>query len=319
MKLKSGKVNIIIFASICCLFMGCTVKNNDKEENKEKSQRIEEVMPENGNSGMETDYGEIIIKDKYVELEYLYDPFPKGEETVVMAFQNGIPVPFAFQPDGEYKTVQRKTFEERTESSIYIKAESFKKGDRVSFGMGYVMEPDYMPKIQEYTSYIPHQFTATTSKEYTMKQDFVGETKKNVLKDVQWETYETDTSIGISSYVTENDDMEVLKEIMSGKPTNDVKVIQAKGKESIRIYYMIKASLEEGFQGRVTFFLDHQPLKINGEYDAFIISPPASGYMVAAFDVALPEGLEPGAHTFYSWAIGEESRAEYTTKRVLMY
>lgn len=314
----------IIACSIlsCFLFTACTVKEEGKKEPVQEKTANEtnedETSGEEQPGGMATDFGDVIVKDDYVELEYMYEPFPKGRETVVLAFQDGVPVPFAFESDGEYKTVQRRTFEDKMESSIYIKAQSFKKGDKISFGMGYVMEPDYMPEIQETTSYSPHQFTAAASKTFTMTDDFSGETNKNVLKDVEWKSYDVDESKGRGGYIMENDDMEVLNDIMAGKLINDLKVIQVSGEKTLRIYYMLKADQTSGFSGKVTFFLDHEPLKFNGDQDAFTITPPDHGYQVAVFDVTLPEGIKPGRHTFYSWAVGEGVDM-YTSKRVLNY
>ena len=89
-----------------------------------------------------------------------------------------------------------------------------------------------------------------------------------------------------------------------------------------RSYYLLEQNPEVSFPaGAVSFYLDHLPLKINGQYDAVYITPPEKGFLLAGFNLSLPEDLESGPHTFYSRLVSDnpDITYHYTDQRILLY
>ena len=320
------KIFIMVFLLFCTLtflLFGCAPQPSSTPDSQEPT--IEDIISDSPDAedvsyGMGIGVSNMYVYDDYVKLDYSFEPFPKGKEWAILAFQNGTPVPFSFEENGDYSTSHRKIFDNDVESSIYIQAQSFQKGESLNFAMGFIAEPDYIPPIQEYTRYNLHQFTGSYAKNFVAEQDFNGTITRNILTDIEWELYPDLPPSKPAGLINESDDISVLENLMHGEPANDTLQINAKGKDSFLTYYLMEADPENAFPGTITFYLDHIPLKINKIYDSAYVTPPETGFQMTSFEVMLPDNLEKGQHTFYTWLLGnEETGSQRTEKRILIY
>lgn len=327
---KNKLIRFLFFITLCILFTGCSVKQPATESKPPETTTQPPESEDTDDFDLEDSYlhggsfgDSIEISNEYVKLDYFIALSRKEIDCTVLAFQNGAAVPFSFEPDGDYSLSHRKTFPTREQNgSIYIKAADFHQGDSVSFGMGFVCNSDFMPEIQESPHYGREQMINHYAKAYTASRDFSSDTVINILTDVDWESYPDILPSRLAASINEHDDLEALKDLMHGKLINNFKVMDASGKDSIRIYYLLEQNPEVSFPaGAVSFYLDHLPLKINGKYDAVYITPPEKGFLLAGFDLSLPEDLESGPHTFYSRLVSDnpDITYHYTDQRILLY
>ena len=313
----------LLFCTLTFLLFGCSPQSSSDLNSQDPT--IEDIISDSSDDefvpyGTGVGISDMHIYDDYVKLDYSFEPFPKGEEWAILTFQNGTPVPFALDGNDDYSICHRKIFDNDVDSSIYIQAQSFQKGESLNFAMGFIAEPDYIPPIQEYTRYNFHQFTGDYTKSFVAEQNFNGNINHNILTDIEWELYPDLLPSKTAFMINESDDISVLENLMHGEPANDTLQINATGKDSFLTYYLMEADPENAFPGTITFYLDHIPLKINKIYDSAYVTPPETGFQMTSFEVMLPDNLEKGQHTFYTWLLGnEETGSQRTEKRILIY
>ena len=320
------KIFIMVFLLFCTLtflLFGCSPQSSSDLNSQDPT--IEDIISDSSDDefvpyGTGVGISDMHIYDDYVKLDYSFEPFPKGEEWAILTFQNGTPVPFALDGNDDYSICHRKIFDNDVDSSIYIQAQSFQKGESLNFSMGFIAEPDYIPPIQEYTRYNFHQFTGDYTKSFVAEQNFNGNINHNILTDIEWELYPDLLPSKTAFMINESDDISVLEKLMHGEPANDTLQINATGKDSFLTYYLMEADPENAFPGTITFYLDHIPLKINKIYDSAYVTPPETGFQMTSFEVMLPDNLEKGQHTFYTWLLGTDPMdSKRTEKRILIY
>lgn len=288
------------FILVFTLLVGCTVNNNEVN-NVENEISEDELRGDDGNY-ISFDYPNIEISDSYVKLNYEFNVYPIGVEYSLLAFQDGLPVPFSLNKDNDFKYAHRLTFDkEKNSSSIYIKANSFKKGDVVSFGMGFINNPDYIPEINEFTFYeISKQMPSISTVKFTVDSDYESDRKNpKILTEIEWQELESDAIDNANIRVYNEDwDISELQKIVNEEPHHPSKQFYLKSGDHYNTYLM-RNGKTTGFD-YVTFFIDHTPIKIKGGYDAAYLDYNVDKYIVANFELIFPDNLEKGNHTFYA-------------------
>ena len=128
------KIFIMVFLLFCTLtflLFGCTPQPSS--DSNSQAPIIEDIISDSPDAedvsyGMGIGVSNMYVYDDYVKLDYSFEPFPKGKEWAILAFQNGTPVPFALDENDDYSICHRKIFDNDVESSIYIQAQSFQIG-----------------------------------------------------------------------------------------------------------------------------------------------------------------------------------------------
>lgn len=176
---------IVISLLAVLTLVGCSVKEDVVKEPEKEQESL------NGPDGnyKSTDVKGFQVEGDIIKIDYTFDS-TKGITFASFAFQNGIAIPFSHTKDGEYRLSNNLVLPEENNSlSIYIKANSFKKGDEVKFGVGFLNNPDYLPEIEEYTRYNPlKQSISITAKAFVAEEDFISNVAApKILKEVTWE------------------------------------------------------------------------------------------------------------------------------------
>lgn len=315
---------MIICLSLVFLLFGCSDK--DKQEDpvgKQEDVQKEQALRGDDGNYRELNLSELKVENKVVSLQYSFDAYPIGLTYAIHLLQNGEPIPFAFEKDGEYATTQIKTFKKETnKAQVYIHPHSFEKGDNINFGMTFHNNPDYIPELQEFTRYsIEQQFPTGMSYVLTAKTSFDG-TESLLLKDIKWEQTGAAENQNLGNLYYENDSAEVLKGLAQGKAVNDVNVMHVEKGKNLSISVMQKSV--EGSSGIISFYIDHQLVKIEGKYDSASLQFSEEGYGITTFQLAVPDDIKKGNHTFYASIVDIPSlydkynSIELTQQRVLV-
>lgn len=237
---------IIICLSLLLILFGCV--NNDKQ--KETHNKPEEVQEEQELRGDNGNYRKIKLSDLEVEnnvvsLQCSFAAYPTGLTYAIHVLQNGVPIPFSFEKDGEYATMQFKTFEnENNRAKVYIHPYSFKKDEKINFGMAFHNNPDYIPEIQEFTRYpMEQQFSSGLAYLLTAKISYKG-SEPLLLENLKWEQTGEVENPYLGSLYYENDSADVLKGLAKGNAVNDANVMHLEKGEELSISIMQKLSEE---------------------------------------------------------------------------
>lgn len=312
----------IILCCVSILITGCSVKNSEQIPPEQVDLREEN---DNNESYMEINYKDITVLKDSVALDYDFKISSASiqKEYSLIAFQDGIPIPFALEEDGDYALEQRVKFNQKDNSSrVYLKTKNFEKEESLELGLGFVSNPDYIPELMEFTRYdITTQSVTFLCGNFKSDISMISQiSAPNILKKQNWEdTGVTDENNMIESYKV-HENKGVLENMIREKTANDVNVIYQKRGENLHVYFMMD---EKASKGTLTFYLDHEPLKINDEYDAVDLSYHGKGFGITEFQLTIPDDIEKGSHTFYAAIYNNEGKEkkyngfEITNQRVL--
>lgn len=280
------------------IFLGCADKDIQKEPIENKQEYQEELVGDDGNY-RNIELSNLDINNKAISLDYVFDAEPKNLTYAIHLLQDGVPIPFTFEKDGEYASTQFKSFaEEKNAGKVYIQPFSIKKGEKINFGMTFHNNPDYMPEIQEFTRYsFEQQFPSGMSYVLTAKASYDGEASL-LLKDSKWKQTGVAENQNLGDSYYENDSADILKKLAEGKAVNDVNVMHLEKGKKLSISVMQKST--EGSSGIISFYIDHQLVKIEGKYDSASLHFSEEGYGITTFQLTVPEHLKEGNHTFYA-------------------
>lgn len=303
---------------IICIFLlmnGCSIKKED--ENLTLPQDIDKT----NNPYLMSSFNDINVFEDFVTLHVDLEMGPINTKYYFHAYQNGKPIKFSFDKDGDKKITQELTpTKERNSYTFYMKADSFKKGEKVNFGYGVILNPDYIPDIIEYTRYditktnvsaFYHDFNV--DKSYNGNKDGI-----NVFNNLKWIDLNVKDDKNLIAPFLLDSDKDVIEKVLHNEPVNDVKVLNAKKENSFKVY-IAKEGLDTN--GVITFYIDHKPIMIGKGYEAARLDFSSDNYSMTDFDLEIPKDITSGYHTFYAIILkdgnGDSSNFYSTPQRVL--
>ena len=288
----------IVCFLLAFIVLGCVNKDKPKELVDNKLEYQEELRGDDGNY-RNFELHNLEISNNEISLHYVFDASPSNLTYSIHLLQNGVPIPFTFEKDGKYESTQFKKFSnEKNEGKVYLQPNSFKKGEKINFGMTFHNNPDYIPKIQEFTRYsFDKQFPSGLSYVLDTKKDY--ESSSSVLlENINWKKTGIKENPNFGEYYYENDSAEVLIGLIEGKAVNDANVMHLKKGKDLTINVLQKSREESS--GIISFYVDHQLMKIEGKYDSAKLQYSDEGYGITTLHLEVPDNLKKGNYTFYA-------------------
>ena len=296
------KKTMVLLISLIFLIFGCSVKEDDHQNEPPID------IPENAENYLQSTLKDIHIDTDYVELNVDMSAVV-GVEYTLFAYQDGLPVLFSLDSAENVALSQRITVEKEEENlKLYMKANSFEKGEQVNFGVGFVSNPNYIPEVIEFTRFdITKQAVSATSMDYQTDKAFHNETTYQSLNNLKWETIHSDDVVDTIAPYMMDSDQDVLKKIVQKEQVNDLEVIHVKSNDLLQLFVMKKG--KDTRKGYISFYIDHQPVKINGGYAAAYLDDQKDTFGMTSLEIELPKDVKPGYHTLYAIVFENQSSA----------
>ena len=284
-----------ILLSLVLIIGGCSVKKENVED--DVGNKIKDETNDQG-PFLTSEIQNIEIKNDSVALHVNLEVGPTNVNHKLYAFQNGIPVEFSLEESQKPSFVQTiKPANEKNQITLYMKTKDFKKGEKINLGFGIVINADYLPEVSNFIMFNDSMIQAY-GKDFIADQDYQNQNiDTKVMNNLKWtSTGKKDEKNLMPSYLLDTD-KKVFDDMFSGKSYNSGKVIQTKKGKTLHIS-LTKNGLAPN--GTISFYLNHQPLKLVGGYDAAILTYPNDYYGIADFDLIIPDDIEKGNYAFYA-------------------
>lgn len=312
--MKKLMVSILM---IMVVLSGCSVKKDNIDKVVENPK---EDAEESHGPFIESEIKDIKILKDSVVLSADISMGPINTKYYFHAYQNGVPIEFSFDKDGDKRITQEITLtKEKNSYTFYMNARSFKKGDTVNFGYGVVVNPDYFPEIIEFTRFdIMKSNVSAICRDFNVDKDFIGnQSDKKILDNLEWTDMKvTDDKNIISSYALDTNE-KILEQVVRNEPVNNLMVMLAKKGKLFKIFF-VKDGLDAN--AIITFYIDHKPVMIKGDYVAGKLDYTNETFGMTSFELEIPQDVKEGNHTFYAMIFtNSNNRKHYenTEPRVL--
>lgn len=253
------------------------------------------------------------LNEDSLQFQYNLSTLPKNREKLFHVRVNGILQPFTFEKNESYSYTQNKTVtEEDNVFTIYVKGSAIQKGEEITLTVSAYDNPDYIPKLIEavdgngivMADYGNGSY-GYTSVDYTFTSDKHVKGNNHTFTEFKvdkstWTEIGPDYEEKDFREYEEYPDLDILQSIAEDYSTPvfaDQPIHVKQGGEFTTNIMMFGY---EPTDGTITFYLDHLPIKVNGEFDAITADYKGGKHAYTPVTFQLPEDITPGKHTFYT-------------------
>ncbi|MFD2117268.1 hypothetical protein ACFSTH_13085 [Paenibacillus yanchengensis] len=200
--------------------------------------------------------------------------------------------------------------EETVEFDAVFTPQSGRKGERVGVAFVTILQPDYQPENIKNSNFgMYHHLSSTTYQEIEMKDNGTGQKKaykETTMEDIPQGILDLGENVIIDGVANYLDAGAVIKLIGTGEEQDPIVAVNGKTTFKFQIYGGVEATYN------TTIFINHQPVKVNGNYD-YITTKTAKGKLTTvAVEIDTTELEE--INTIY--AVTGMSERDYLTDNV---